>query len=114
MLRSIGSGLATLLLMLLLYVLLPLLLVGVAVLVLLGIGSLLARFVPLTTFEATLIVTLVAVPTIWGYWRFLNLSGFWGPPADVLEELEEEEEPPVFVPIPGSRMRSGRKRRKRS
>ncbi len=114
MLRAIRSGLFTLLITLFTYLILPLLLVIIAVLILIGMGSLLARFLPLTTFEATLIVTLVALPTVWAYWQQTSRADPWTDTVDALDEIEEEQElARNIVHVPNPRVSSGRKRNKR-
>jgi ABC-type anion transport system duplicated permease subunit len=91
MLRSIFVTLGSLLLTLLLYVLVPLLLIGIVAALLFGIGSLLTRVFAVTTFEATLVATLVAIPLVWLYYRLLRHADLI--PADLATEQDELSEP---------------------
>lgn len=89
MIRSILSALGALLGTLLIYVLLPSLGVIIIAAILLGVGALLARVFPVTVFEASLIVTLVAIPLFWMWLRLLgNLNA-----VNVNDELQESEAP---------------------
>ncbi|MGB8648874.1 MAG: hypothetical protein WCF84_26795 [Anaerolineae bacterium] len=115
------SVLGSILLGLFTFVFLPLALILIAAAAMLGIGSLMTRFFAVTTFEATLLVTLVAIPLGWGYMRFLGYLEVPGASLvlnsdeDELEEDEEEApEPPVerWMPVGRPRFPRGRGRQR--
>lgn len=95
MLRSILLTFGSLLLTLLVYVLGPLLLIGIVTTLRFGIGSLLTRVFAVTTFEATLIATLVAIPLVWFYYRFLRDINSIN--ADLEVKDTELSEPPTSI-----------------
>ena len=107
--RSILSALFSVIVTLLTVVVLPLLLIVLVSAILLTIGSLLTRVFAVTVFEATLIVTLVAIPLAWFIMRLL---GFLNVASELAEE--EEPEPPSaterWIQVPRGAARRGRRR----
>jgi hypothetical protein len=107
--RSILSALFSVIVAFLIVVVLPLLLIVLISAILLTIGSLLTRVFPVTVFEATLILTLVAIPLVWFILRLLGL-------LNVASELAEEEAPESpsiterWIQVPRGAARRGRRR----
>ena len=110
MIRSIFSGLFSVIVTLATVVLLPLLLIVLVTAILLGIGSLLTHVFAVTVFEATLILTLVAIPLVWLILRLLGLLNV------ATEQVDDEEpsEPPSraerWIQVPRGPARHGRRR----
>ena len=75
--------------------------------VLLGLGTALALVFSVTVWEATVVVMVAAVGTVW---LLLNVVL---PPADLPDLPDESEEPAVYVTnLPLPRSRGSRKRRR--
>ena len=111
--RSILSTLTTLLLTAVLYLFAPLVLIGIAAVLLLAVGALLTRWFAVTTFEATLITTLVAIPLLWLYYRLLGRANLLLPEATEEKDLRDEPEDiePIII-LPHSIPRRKKRRQK--
>ena len=110
MMRSLFSALATLIVSLLTFVVVPVLLIVLFGAILLAAGSLLTRFFAVSVFEATLILTLVAIPLMW---FILRLFGFLNVVAEPVEDEEPPEPPSVaerWIQVPRGAARHGRRR----